>query len=244
MQSPPVSLITLPDSDPASVLAWEEALLDASDIDSGTPMIWFWESPTWWVVVGYGQRVGREVDEAACRREGVPVYRRCTGGGTVLQGPGCLNYGVVLPWDADGPLATIASTNAWVMQRQCVAVAPLLTGEVSVRGHTDLAWNGRKISGNAQRRRRSALLFHGSFLCDLDLDRMERYLRMPSAVPDYREGRTHRSFVVNTGLDPARIREALLMAWGAKPAAEALPFDRWRILRDGPYSDPAWHAGR
>ena len=244
MQSSPVSLITLPDSDPVSVLAWEEALLDAVDNDISCPVIWFWESPTWWVVVGYGQRVGREVDEAACRRDGVPVYRRCTGGGTVLQGPGCLNYGVVLPWDADGPLATIASTNAWVMQRQRAAMAPLLDGEVAVRGHTDLAWNGRKISGNAQRRRRSALLFHGSFLCNLDLDRMERYLQMPSAVPDYRNGRTHRSFVVNTGLDPARIGEALLSVWGAKPALVPLPHARWESLRIGRYADSSWHAGR
>ena len=59
-------------------------------------MLRFWEPNKPFVVVGYANQAAREVDLEACRKLGIPVFRRCTGGGTVLQGPGCLNYSLDL----------------------------------------------------------------------------------------------------------------------------------------------------
>lgn len=64
----------------------------------------------------------------------------------------------------------------------------------------------RKFSGNAQRWLRNAFLHHGTILYDFDLDRITRYLKLPSRQPDYRQGRPHAEFVTNL----ARSRESLV----------------------------------
>ena len=43
--------------------------------------------------------LAKDVDEPACRADGVPVLRRASGGGTVLLGPGCLCFSLVLRYD-------------------------------------------------------------------------------------------------------------------------------------------------
>ena len=87
-----VNLLDLTLSTPAENLAADEALLDEREATAGEPVLRLWESPEHFVVVGYSNRVGTEVNEPACRARGIPILRRCSGGGTVLQGPGCLNY--------------------------------------------------------------------------------------------------------------------------------------------------------
>src|SRR3989442_6260317 len=91
--------LTLPTH--AENLACDEALLDWCDERDGPEVLRFWEPRQHFVVVGYGNRVEREVNVAACHELSIPVLRRCSGGGTVLQGPGCLDYSLILPIDSD-----------------------------------------------------------------------------------------------------------------------------------------------
>ena len=158
--------ITLPT--PAENLAGDEALLNACETSGGAALR-FWESPAPFVVVGYGNEIAREVNVAACAASGVSVLRRCSGGGTVLQGPGCWNYALVLDIAADAALATVAGANGFILHRTAAALACLLGEPVERCGDTDLVWRGRKFSGNAQRRRRTHLLFHGTLLLGFDL---------------------------------------------------------------------------
>jgi lipoate-protein ligase A len=159
--------LTLPS--PAENLACDEALLDGAEAGQSGEVLRFWEAAQYFVVVGYANRVREEVNLEFCRQEGIPVLRRCTGGGTVLQGPGCLNYSLVLCSDPDGPLHSIASTNDFILQRNRSALAALLRAPVERRGQTDLTMEGLKFCGNAQRRRKRFLLFHGSFLLHMDI---------------------------------------------------------------------------
>ena len=153
-----MKLLDLTLSTPAENLACDEALLDVCD-EHGGETLRFWESPVPFVVVGYGNRVVSEVNVEECQRRSIPILRRCSGGGTVVQGPGCLNYNLTLRWDETGPLASVTATNQFIMQRNRSALEQLLGVEVSVQGHTDLAFreasssSWMKFSGNAQRRR-------------------------------------------------------------------------------------------
>ena len=54
------------------------------------------------MVLGYASKANDEVNFAFCQQNTIPVLRRCTGGGTVLEGPGCLNYSVILRIDESG----------------------------------------------------------------------------------------------------------------------------------------------
>lgn len=202
---------------PAENLACDEALLDACEAgEPGTEggVLRFYESPTPCVVVGYGNRVATEVDVAACDAAGVTILRRSSGGGTVVLGPGCLAYAVVLPMELRPELGTVTGSNRWVMERNRRALEGVLGRPVAIRGHTDLAVGELKFSGNAQRRRRRALLFHGTFLLALDLELISGCLRRPSWEPEYRNGRGHREFLVNLGVSGELVRRELARVWG------------------------------
>jgi lipoate---protein ligase len=205
--------LTLPSA--GANLACDEALLDACEDGVGPQVLRFWEPCDYFVVVGYANQIQREVNVDACARENVPILRRCSGGGTVLLGPGCLNYALVLRFDKSGPLASISGTNSYVMERNRQALTAALGFPVTVRGFTDLAVNDLKFSGNAQRRKRRALVFHGTFLLNFDLDRIGRMLPMPSTEPSYRQFRSHQTFLKNLNIPSAKVKAALQIAWSA-----------------------------
>src|ERR1041385_179712 len=83
--------LDLTSSSPAENLACDEALLDFCEERPGLEVLRFWESTERFVVLGYANALHREVNVAACEAAQIPIMRRCSGGGTVLQGPGCLN---------------------------------------------------------------------------------------------------------------------------------------------------------
>jgi lipoate-protein ligase A len=230
--------LTLPS--PEENLALDEALLDACESGAGPEVLRIWTAPGYFVVTGYANRLSTEVDRDACARLKIPVLRRCSGGGTVLQGPGCLNYAVVLRIGDHESLVGIPSANRWIMKKQSVALARVLGREVQIHGHTDLVVDDRKCSGNAQRRRRTALLFHGSFLLDLDLTLVSQTLCMPTAQPKYRAGRSHLDFLVNLHLDHEALSQALRAEWGADELMPTVPLLAAQHLVASKYSQELW----
>src|SRR6476619_5683092 len=126
---------------PEENLACDQALLDWAET-LGTPalpgILRVWEPTRYFVVLGYANRMTTEVNTAFCRQNTIPILRRCTGGGTVLQGPGILNYTLVLPADAP-PLHNVTAANRFIMEQHRRALASLLGAPVEIRGHTDLA---------------------------------------------------------------------------------------------------------
>jgi lipoate---protein ligase len=207
---------------PAGNLALDEALLDCCDAGDEGELLRFWESPAHFVVTGYANKIQKEVNLNACRRNGIPVLRRCSGGGTVLQGPGCLNYSLVLRID-HGLNRSITGTNQFVMERHRTALTQLLRRRVEIQGHTDLAIGGLKFSGNAQRRRQRFLIFHGTFLVDFNLRMVEEFLSMPSREPEYRNSRPHGDFLMNLPLSREQIKTALRQAWNVSEPLQAIP---------------------
>lgn len=226
---------------PAENLACDEALLDLCESVGADEILRFWESSTHFVVVGYGNKIDTEVDLAACNRDCIPILRRCSGGGTVLQGPGCLNYSLVLRIDSRHELENITSANCYIMKRNAAALSTVLGERVSVEGFTDLATGGRKFSGNAQRRKRTHLLFHGTFLLDFDLPLIARYLRAPSRQPDYRGSRSHSEFLRSVAVSREEIKRALLAEWKAGEALGAIPQNAIKTLVAEKYSRPEWN---
>ena len=276
--------LEFPSLSPPKILATEEALLDAAEAGICGETLSFWESHQHFVVLGYGNKVATEVNQFPCELLGIPVLRRCSGGGTVLQGPGVLNYSLVLRATEGSPLATINGANQFIMQRNADALTemlnsvltnepthpnplpggersdgrapsvPLLGGvrggfpklTVEVQGHTDLAIGGLKFSGNAQRRKRTHLLFHGAILLNLNLELLDTVLPMPTLQPDYRSGRSHKDFLTQLGVPAESVKQALREAWAATESANLdVQFQEWRgsvaKLVAEKYSQPEWN---
>lgn len=259
-----MKLLDLTFPTPAENLACDEALLDLCN-ERGEETLRFWESPVPFVVVGYGNRIASEVNVEECERRAIPILRRCSGGGTVVQGPGCLNYNLTLRIAEHGPLATVTGTNEFVMERNRAALEQLLGLNVAVKGHTDLAFqevesdaatpplNAQrstlnspwlKFSGNAQRRRRHALVFHGTILHGFDLSLLDSLLRFPSVQPDYRASRGHTQFVRNVPASPSQIRATLTAAWDAWEEFSEVPHARLAELCRDQYENEIWNQRR
>ncbi|MGO8766347.1 MAG: biotin/lipoate A/B protein ligase family protein [Limisphaerales bacterium] len=227
---------------PAENLACDEVLLDWREEGGGGEVLRFWESPEPFVVVGYANKVATEVDVAACERAGIPIFRRCSGGGTVLQGRGCLNYALILRITEGSPTAGISTANRFIMERNCEAIRKTSGGGlVSVRGHTDLVIDDVKFSGNSQRRRKNFLLFHGTFLLDFKLELIGEFLRMPSQQPDYRNGRSHSDFVTNLGIGADEVKRGLARVWQADSVLENPPMERVAALAREKYATREWN---
>lgn len=160
--------------------------------------------------------------------------------------PGCLNYSLVLRIEDGSPWADLCNTNRRIMEQHRLAIEPLIGRPVRICGITDLALDGLKFCGNAQRRRQSALLFHGSFLLKADLYLMEKYLSHPPIAPEYRAGRTHLEFVTNLECEAAEVMSAVSRAWNVSEEfpASNLPGDVMDRLMRTQYSLPSWHENR
>lgn len=233
-----MKLLDLTFPTPAENLACDEALLDGAEAGQGGEILRFWEPRSHFVVLGYSKPIEAEADLAYCHPAGIPVLRRASGGGTVLQGPGCLNYALVLDIARAG--SVITATNALVMEKNRAALAALLNREVLVQGHTDLAVDGFKFSGNAQRRKRKFLLFHGTILHRFDLSLIAKTLREPALQPAYRRQRPHESFVTNIDARPADIKRALAAAWQAENGKPPIPVREIEALVKARYLNNEW----
>src|SRR5688572_27794034 len=224
-------------------LACDEALLEGCESGAITTdgILRFWTPPSHLVVLGYANKAAQEVNLAAVEAAKVPVFRRCTGGGSVLQGPGCLNYSLLLPIASLPELESITETNCFVMRRHRDTLAKLLAGPVGVDGYTDLTLHGRKFSGNSQRRKRNWLLFHGTFLLHCDFQLMERVLRPPPRQPEYRKDRSHSEFLTTLELSDFAVKDALCGAWNVQAVFDDVPAAQIQALVETKYSRREWN---
>jgi lipoate-protein ligase A len=262
--------------DPHSNLAFDEALLEAMESlasqlsekselakERGEPaeLLRFWQMSEPCVVVGRSSKIAEEVHLDRCERDSVPVLRRMSGGGTIVAGPGCAMFSVLLSLDARPECRSLDGAHRTVMTRVCQAMQCSLDEygidqKVDIRGICDLTIDGQKISGNALRLKRHWLMYHGTLLIDMPLQWISEYLAMPPKQPEYRQGRSHDQFVTGLG---ERIREpgvfqailerALQRVWQADQPWAGHPFaaqadEQVRGWLERRYRDSSWHAQR
>ena len=226
---------------PEHNLACDEALIEMCEKGYQHEILRFWEPTNYFIVLGYSRKIHSDVNMSACQANKIPLLRRLSGGGTVLQGPGCLNFSLVLKIGNSKPLKNITDTNSFIMKRHAEALKPLLGNEIRVQGLSDLALGTLKFSGNAQRRRKDFLLFHGTFLTSFNISLIEQLLPVPSKQPPYRKNRTHKAFLTNLSILPQSIKEALRKKWGANDLLEHIPLEHINQLAKERYSQSAWN---
>ncbi|MBL9082893.1 MAG: lipoate--protein ligase family protein [Planctomycetales bacterium] len=213
-------------------VALDEALLDyveqwatarpdgAEEVSQPPEFLRVWEARRPAVVIGRSSSLDGEVDLAECRKRGVDVVRRTSGGAAVVIGPGCLMYSVVLAYRNHPELRAVDLAHRYVLERVAAAIRPQVP-DVALRGTSDLARGERKFSGNSLRCRREALLYHGTLLYDYPLNVIGAVLRTPPRMPDYRERRAHLSFVDNLPTTRAALEVGLQQSFTAhQPVTE------------------------
>lgn len=227
-------------TDAAANLACDEALLSYCEACDAGEVLRLWEPAEYFIVLGFANKVAAEVNRESCERRKIPIFRRFSGGGAVLQGPGCLNYALVVKNEQIRSFRNIAESFNTVLKAHQNLFTRLLTEPVQIEGISDLTVGGKKFSGNSQHRKLRYTLFHGTVLLNLDLSVIEATLRMPSKQPGYRQGRTHSQFLRNLAIDAAYARRALKEEWRATEEFH-LPTDEIEQAVQDRYSKPRWN---
>lgn len=232
--------LTLPT--PTENVALDEALLEEADASAEpAEVLRIWESPSIAVVIGRSSRAGEEVNLEFCALREIPVVRRCSGGAAVVLGPGCLMYSVILSSTLRPELPSIDAAHRLVLGRIETALRELGL-DVRHEGISDLAVEGRKVSGNSLRSKRHALLYHGTLLYGgFSLEVLSQCLRTAPRQPEYRAGRDHRAFVTNLPASADQLRQALRAAWPTQGCLPTWPRARTEELVASRYSREDWN---
>ena len=220
-------------------LALDEALLLQAEAEPEQAILRLWHWSQLAVVLGAAGKVTEDVCVEQCETDGVSIARRSSGGGTVLLGPGCFLFSLILPYSYDECLSTISGSYTFIMNRMCRSLDGL-GQDVRLCGTSDLAVDGRKVSGNSQQRKRLHLLHHGTLLYQFPIAQVGRYLQSPVRQPDYREQRPHEEFLANLQTDERSLRERLISAWNCDSELSLLPTDRVEPLVQEKYSLREW----
>lgn len=145
---------------------------------SSQPTLRFYRWQPHCVTIGYFQSMADEVDLGACERLGVDAVRRVTGGGAVFHAQE-ITYSLIVP--EGSPLAPDD-----ILESYRITCLGIVTGLARLGVGADFApindiqVGGRKVSGNAQTRKRGCLLQHGTILLGVDLETMFGVLKVPA----------------------------------------------------------------
>ncbi len=170
-------------------MAVDEELLARAQAGETTPTLrlYTWVPPT--VSIGRFQKIGTAVDVEACRRRGIDIVRRITGGRAVLHNQE-LTYSIIartdvplFPTNVHGTYKIIAAgllqglsnlgIPAEMVSRSSRHAALVKKDTKDAACFSSPSWyeilvHGRKIIGSAQRRLSGAFLQHGSILIGYD----------------------------------------------------------------------------
>jgi len=174
-------LIVHEQTDAAWNMAFDEAMLEHAAAEDGPATLRFfnWQRPA--ITIGYAINAPASLVLAECEARDVPVVRRITGGGMVLHGSD-LTYAITFPRAAMAPDCGLIETyrtinRAFADALEQFGVNSSLLDAAARSGppagacfarptRYDLIVGGKKLIGNAQRRRRQWLLNHGSMPLD------------------------------------------------------------------------------
>ena len=212
-------------------MLFDDVLLQLAEQGVAGEVLRLWESPVVCAVLGRTGDPEQELLLDLLNLDGVRILRRSSGGGTVLQGPGCLNYAFVLNKEADPRLRDIHKSYHVILGR-VIEVLSSCGVRAEFRPVSDLILpeNEMKFSGNAQKRGRQFILHHGTLLYDFSLHLISKYLRVPEDVPEYRRGREHQDFVTNLPLNRAQIKNAFMRLCHAGLPENTLTLQESRCL--------------
>lgn len=130
------------------------------------------------VLVGFHQAVEQEIRIEYCKKMGIDINRRITGGGAIYFDKSQIG------WEIIGSKKNFGCeyANTKFFEKLSLPIINMLNKlgiNARFRGRNDIEVSGRKISGTGGTEYNGAFLFQGTLLVDFDVDKMLRALRVP-----------------------------------------------------------------
>jgi lipoate-protein ligase A len=174
-----------PNLDIYQSLAIEEALARVSSHSSEmTSTLRIWKADRA-VVVGRFQCIHKELDIQYCQSNKIAIARRFTGGGTVYQDKGNLNFTIC----AD-PRETYVAKRLPELYKGFIGEIAYQLQKIGIPARFDaqrscLRIQKKKITGTAGWIKHGVSFIHGTLLVDADLAVLSRCLEIPAGQPEY-----------------------------------------------------------
>lgn len=130
-----------------------------------------------YVCLGRHQELGREVDEEACRRQGLPIMRREVGGGAVYLDRGQVFFQLI--WQPDRVPAYIQDAFEYFARGPVECYRRLGVTGAHFAPINDLQVDGRKIGGLGAASIGRAFVFVGSIIMSFNARSAASVLRIP-----------------------------------------------------------------
>jgi octanoyl-[GcvH]:protein N-octanoyltransferase len=182
----------------AAAVAFDDTLAEAVGRGAAPPIVRIWANDRALVVPRSrlrGQGADSVVDRHGCEW---PICGRSSGGAAVAHGPGTLNVSLILRLSGLRPSIDesyrrwIDTLNAALRDAYGIAVDAAPVEGAFCTGSYDASFDGRKLGGVAQARRKGTVLVHGTILTHVDrreyvelIEAAERRVRIPSTHAAY-----------------------------------------------------------
>lgn len=163
-------------------MAIDEAIMEAKLRGLAPNTIRFYRWYPSAVSIGRFQTLESAVHLENCRKSGVDVVRRISGGGAVYHdNAGEVTYSVIADREslrAKNALEVYARVYSGIVQALRILGLTATFHEGDAKNCPNLTIRGRKISGSAQCHRLGVALQHGTLLLNVDLEKMFTYLKV------------------------------------------------------------------
>ncbi len=238
-------------------MAIDEAIMRSLRDGAAVPTfrIYRWQPSA--VSIGVFQSMREEVNLDYCKTFGIDVVRRITGGGAVYHDyDGEITYSVILPQGHRLAPADILESYKLLCKGIILALRHLGI-KAEFRPVNDIVTGGKKISGNAQTRRFSCLLQHGTTLLGLDVRKMFSVLRVPQEkisdkmIDDVKQRVTSIRDVLGEMVGMTELRDAIVAGFSEALKVELVPgalsrteWEMANTLAREKYSSDEWNFKR
>jgi lipoate-protein ligase A len=198
-------------------MALDEVLMHGAKDDMPILRLYGWQPPT--VSIGYFQSIDEELDIKRCEQLGIGVVRRMTGGGAVLH-------------ESELTYSFITKTYPKnIMESYSLICDPVVMGinklgfDAKFAPLNDIVVGNRKVSGNAQTRKKGILLQHGTILLDVDVEKMFFVLRIPSEKIKDKMIKDAKARVMGLNKPFEQVASALKESFGERFGSEVIADD-------------------
>ncbi len=199
------------------------------------------------IIIGRAQLAKIETDIDYCKKMGIPVVRRMSGGGAVYNGPGNLNWSFLIPsWYRSEYICYTRDAKELVKSVGCFMAACFSSLGCSSRFMDSAIYSSSgKISGISAYITKEAALCHGTLLVDADLELVERLTRPKEVYADRKYRRSSFTKVANSFIgfeDVARkVRETFLLREEREECMEEM--EECKRLTETKYIKESWNLG-
>ncbi len=170
-------------------------LPDLAILNSEAPTeVCVWPPDKTYLVLGQSNQAETALFTEKVTADNIPVYKRPSGGETVILTPNMLVIAVSFKEARlQNPAVYFKKINDTIL----AALSECGFTDLSQKGISDISRGAKKVLGSSIYRKPGRVFYHAVLNVAEDPGVIAKYIRHPQKEPDYRQGRAHEDFVTS-----------------------------------------------